>query len=362
MKKSLFILFIFSIILSNLSLHAEDIIIPIISKPSTLEEGVARKLSDSQVEELLPWAKDSKIFLVELLDSVDDLNMAGKNEKLLTGIKTVVTESTPDSSELLMRYALNRGLVIYDILNKETNKDAIGISDVKLRVLTSTINMAIKYYEIDIDALSQKSKITFADFGKDYYNFLAELNKSIFDASAQYAIQRTTLEWLQWDLYRDSNNTKYAARIVKINNALKDFPAQRLSDSQSIAFLKDMKKLAAEIKVRKEDAGFSVGENVFFLGNNKFAYIDSISDDEGSYTLKFTNGSKVKSASLSDIALSSGCGPKYCVKDKLILDRAYEVTIIAIKRDGSYVYKYNENSMKHGTVETTDQASRLMYQ
>jgi hypothetical protein len=370
MKKTLFALFFITVIFSSLKSQAEDIIIPLIFKPSILEEGTSRNLSDAQIEELLPWAKDSKVFLVELLDSIDDLNIASKNEKLLAGIKTVVSESAPVSSELLMRYTLNRGLAIYDILNKETNKDAIGVADVKLRVLNSTIAMAIKYYDVDVDSLSQKSKITFADFGKDYYNFLAELNKSIFDASAQYAIQRTTLEWLQWDLYRDSNNTKYAARIVKINNALKKFPAQRVSDLQSIAYLKDMRKLAVELKFKKNDDSLSlktilpIGDSVIYLEhmNNKFARVEKISDNDDSYTIKYSNGEELKNVAIEDLAITSGCGPKYCVKDKLIIDRAFEVTVIAIKHDGTYVYRYDDDAIKHRAIEATDNVSRLMYQ
>lgn len=370
MKNTLFTLFVASIIFSNLSLQAEDITIPIISKPSILEEGTSRKLSDSQVEELLPWAKDSKVYLVELQDSLDNLNVASKNEKLTSGIKTVVSESTPESSELLMRYALNRGLVIYDILNKESNSDAIGVADAKLRILNSTVALAIKYYDVDVDSLSQKSKITFADFGKDYYNFLAELNKSIFDASAQYAIQRTALEWLQWDLYRDTNNTKFANRIVKINNALKIFPAKKLTDSLSIAYLKDMKKLAEDLKFKKTDDSLSlknvlpVGDSVIYMKqmNSKFARISKINDDEDSYAIQYSNGVEIKNIPLEDLAVTSGCGPKYCVKDKLIIDRAYEVTVIAIKHDGTYVYRYDDDAIKNRAIDATDDVSRLMYQ
>lgn len=370
MKNILLPLLIATTLFSGLSLQAEDIIIPVISKPSILEEGVSRKLSDSQVEELLPWAKDSKIFLVELQDSLDNLNVASKNEKLVSGINTVVSESAPESSELLMRYALNRGLVIYDILNKEASRDAIGVADAKLRILNSTVAMAIKYYDVDVDSLSQKSKITFADFGKDYYNFLAEINKSIFDASAQYAIQRTALEWLQWDLYRDTNNTKFANRIVKINNALKVFPAKKLTDSQSIAYLKDMKKLAEDLKFKKADDSLSlknilpIGDSVIYMKqlNSKFARISKINDDEDRYTIQYSNGVEIRNIPMEDLAVTSGCGPKYCVKDKLIIDRAYEVTVIAIKHDGTYVYRYDDDAIKNRAIEATDNVSRLMYQ
>jgi hypothetical protein len=84
--------------------------------------------------------------------------------------------------------------------------------------------MAIAYYDTDMANLKTPAKqSSFITFGMEYFAFLTELNKSIFDASAQYLIERTALEWFQWDLYRDLNNKMYAPQIVKINNSLKTF-------------------------------------------------------------------------------------------------------------------------------------------
>lgn len=228
---------------------AEDMNLPVINKPAILEEGTQTTLSQSAIDELLPWAKDSKIFLNDLIENIQGLSTSDKIDRLAEGLRQVVGESAPKNSELLMRYALNRGLVIYDLLSREASADAVGTADAKLRVLRASIDLAIKYYDTDMAILQKKTTAPYVTFGLDYFSFLTELNKSVFDASAQYAIQRTALEWLQWDLYRDLNNTSYASQIIKINNSLKTFPNKKLSDAQSIAYIRQMKAIAQQLKV-----------------------------------------------------------------------------------------------------------------
>jgi hypothetical protein len=232
-------------------LYAEEVALPVISKPAILQEGTQRELTAAQVAELLPWAKDSKIFLNDLLTHIQSLSSADKVDRLIEGIKTVVGESAPKNSELLMRYSLNRALVLNEILTKQMGADEVGTIDVQIRVLTLSIKLAMKYYETDMLTLSKKSVTPFVVFGLDYFSFLTELNKSVFDASAQYSIQRTSLEWLQWDLYRDLNNTAFAPQIVKINNSLKIFPSKKLTDAQSISYIRQMKAVSQELKVQE---------------------------------------------------------------------------------------------------------------
>jgi hypothetical protein len=228
---------------------ADDVAIIPIQKPAVLDEGTQRELSAAQIAELLPWAKDSKSFLLDLVENVQSLQTTDRVERLLDGIKTSVIESAPKNSELLMRYALNRAVVINEILGREMDPAAAGTIDAKSRVLIASINMALKYYDADMATLSKKTASPFAAFGIEYYSFLSELNKSIFDASAQYNIQRTSLEWLQWDLYRDLNNASFAPQIVKINNALKIFPTKKISDAQSLDYIRQMKKVSEQLRI-----------------------------------------------------------------------------------------------------------------
>lgn len=238
-----------SAILSSTLFASEEISIPKLESPSALQEGIQRELSAAQIAELLPWAKDSKIFLQDLMDQVHPLPMDQKIERLIDGIKQVVIESAPKHSELIMRYALNRALVLNDILNDEMTADAVGTADAKARILMASIKLALKYYDADMAAISAKTKLPYAVFGMEYFNFLHELNKSIFDASAQYNVQRTALEFLQWDLYRDLNNTRFAPQIVKINNALKVFPKKKMTDAHAINYIRQMKKTVEQLSL-----------------------------------------------------------------------------------------------------------------
>ncbi len=307
-----------------------------------LEEGTQTTLSQQQIEELLPWTKNSKIALNELLFEIKDLSVEEKIEHLKIGIKSIVIESRP-MTELFMRYTLNRALVIEDVINKETDATAIGISDVKLRVLLNSINLALRYYDLDTRTINTNSKMAFAEYGSDYFLFLLNLNKSIFDASAQYQIHKITLEWLAWDLYRDLDNTSFAIQITKIAQFLKTLPSEPLSDSRTLVYIRKMRDLQESLNIsqviKKRSEKLSArqlknSERVLVL-NRQTGYLRSavvyanVSDsapgaskdetnthycvkyaqpNEGERYMAFEN--YVKRA---DILLASGCGEKFCV-------------------------------------------------
>lgn len=235
--------------LSFSQVFAGDVTLSPAQNFSALKEGTETELSAAQIAELLPWAKDSKIFLVDLLEISQSLPADQKLERLVEGIKQVVIESAPKNAELIMRFTLNRALVVNDILTAEMNESAVGSSDAKLRQLLSSIRMALKYHDYDIAKLTKGSALPYAQFGIEYFNFLHELNKSIFDASAQYNVQRTALGFLQTDLNRDLSNTVYANQIVKIHNTLKLYPAKKMSDAQAISNIRQMKKVIEQLNL-----------------------------------------------------------------------------------------------------------------
>lgn len=282
---------------------AEDqVVVPVVTKPAVLQEGTQRVLSVEQIAELIPWAKNSKVFLNDLLNTIAGLSSTDKLDRLEDGIKSIVGESAPKNSELLMRYILNRGLVINDLLKTEMNADEVGTIDTKLRVLVLSIKMAITYYDIDMENLNKKTDAPFIAFGTQYFNFLTELNKSVFDASASYNIQRTAFEWLQWDLYRDLNNQQLAPQIVKINNSLKIYPLKRMSDSQYISYIRQMKLMAEQLSLK--DSLKSENGKPIYSANDYISVCSSVFSDNW---YKNACISKAKSDGL-DIDLIKVCG------------------------------------------------------
>lgn len=319
-------------------IYAEEVALPVITKPAILQEGTQRDLTVAQIAELLPWAKNSKSLLIDLVESTQALSTDDKIERLFEGVKSVVGESAPKNSELLMRYTLNRSLILVETLNKEMDPAAVGSADVKIRVLKLSIAMALKCFDADMANLTNQKALPFATFGVDYFNFLTELNKSIFDASSQYQIQRTSLEWLQWDLYRDLNNASYAPQIVKINNSLKIFPAKKLTDSSAIKYIKQMKQITQQLDLRVvtnsikksnnnetvkvSDDFYSTPQREYIVGSNGYCYrtdangkAQSSAVDKSYCTTKYRAGSNGYCYGADDrgnLLSSSAVDKSYC--------------------------------------------------
>ena len=251
-KMKIIVLALTSITNVSISCAQEEMTLPVVSSPLGLHEGTQRELTPSQLAELIPWAKDSKIFITDLIDQASSLPMEQKLELLIEGAKQVISESAPKNSELLMRYSLNRALVVVSMLDQELDSASVGAIDAKSRVMLESLKMSVKYYESDMRTLSSKAPIPFAQFGIEYFQFLTELNKSIFDASAQYNVQRLAFEFLQWDLYRDLNNTSHAPKIVKINNSLKMFPKKKMPDGHAINNIRQMRKTIEQLGLKTQ--------------------------------------------------------------------------------------------------------------
>ncbi|MBI2606435.1 MAG: hypothetical protein HYW49_10180 [Deltaproteobacteria bacterium] len=212
--------------------------VPQIAPPAGFSEGTETKLTDVQIVDLVPWAKNSKRDLEELLLDADTIGSpVTKKQVLLKGIQNLVLQSQPLKSELLMRYVLNRALVVNTEIENEAiapngGKAPTGIVDQQIRLLTLSAKMAVKYFESDLaflnGAVTKKDvnlvTLPYAKFGLEYAEFLMNLNNSITDASAQYNIGVIALGLLQWDLYRDQNKVAFADSITKINSFLKTLP------------------------------------------------------------------------------------------------------------------------------------------
>jgi hypothetical protein len=351
MKTQLTILALISAITFSNVISAEEIELPKITKPLVLEEGTQRELTTAQIAELLPWAKNSRLFLKDLLESTQGIATSDRIERLTSGIKEVVLESNQKNSELFMRYILNRGIVLNEIIEKESDPTLAGSSDAQIRVLLMSINMALKYFDVDMQILSKKSAAPFKTFGVEYFEFLNDLNKSIFDASTQYNIQRTALEWLQWDLYRDLNNARFAPQIFKINNNLKIFPVKKMTDGQAIAFIRQMKKVTTGMDfgdgqvikgstgktaaIESETINSSDDSNIIKIGSRvlyNLRYPGTVREifSGGKVSILLDGNPSTTMVNIAQLAKGVKCFNGYCEKNRMVYKKAYVGKVIEV--------------------------------
>lgn len=220
--------------------------------PYALQEGLETSLTDAQIQELLPWAYNTRDILSDLLDRVSQLPVSERNSRLKYEINDVVLKSAPKQTELFMRYILNRAVLVNDILTREHKGNQIGLEDLRYTMFKRSIQMALKYYKSDIELLTgnvQNNLELFSSFGFEYAKFLREIDNSIIDASAQFAVSRLVLELLHYDLFRDINRNKYSAQIVRIKSFLDSNIPKEPSEraSVNIKYIKEMKALMNDI-------------------------------------------------------------------------------------------------------------------
>ena len=97
MKKAALIFILLSIT-PQLAL-SKDVTVPVIQPPAGFDEGTETRLASNQVDEILPWATNSKIQLKDLLESGVDVN-----EKFDETVSRPHAEMTP----LALATALNK--------------------------------------------------------------------------------------------------------------------------------------------------------------------------------------------------------------------------------------------------------------
>ncbi|MEI8348213.1 MAG: hypothetical protein WCG27_12150, partial [Pseudomonadota bacterium] len=224
--------------------------------PGAFEEGVQSNLDPKQLQELIPWAENTLSFLDDLLRQTNNMKKRMKVQQLFNGIQNGVLSSLPKHTELLMRYILNRGLFVYDIVDKTMRTDDVHTLRIKIRILEQSILMAKKYFQSDLAFLKANPlnfrPLDYVQFGKDYSNFLANLNKSVFSAAAQYKIELANLGWLMFDLNRDQDKTKYSRQILKIYFSIQGPRATYsqtppANDQESLELIRQMKTLRASL-------------------------------------------------------------------------------------------------------------------
>lgn len=312
-------------------------------------EGTETTLSKEQVQQILPWAQNTKIFLEKLLSSAENLSYLEKSRVLIRGIRQGVLASAPHNTELSMRYVLNRANMIYIIMRKSPHANEPMAVDAQNRLLEKSIQTAIAYYKSDMEALAKAkegesvSNITF-EFAVDYQNFLNTVTQFSFDPKVNYKIQFLRVSFFQWDLFRLKDNKSYANPILETRRLTKYYPKQSpQNDQQAIhltnrlnaefnKLLKQMDVQIAiyfeqlrEIKVAKDRSEkikeVEVGDYVYVgYYHGHYGHVKEISSDGTIVQISSvgaTRDSDTQNFLVEDIFVTTGCILKHniCVGD-----------------------------------------------
>lgn len=246
MNKFLFLLFAFITFMATL-VKAEDV--PIVVAPHYTQENYSLVLTQGEIDSLKKWSADVNNDLKNTLLNASELNADDKLVYLKNEIKSIANLHR-EHTNIFVRYSLSRSLKLVEIIEKEDQSSENSILDVKIRLLTQSLKIAREYTEFDFTKFKNAGFTTYSRFGLDYFALVTELAKSIFDASAQYEMYKISLEYLQWDLYRELDNTQYATTIVKINDFLNKQMPNIQTDKIFIEEIKKIKKIITELDIR----------------------------------------------------------------------------------------------------------------
>lgn len=213
----------------NYSLASSPYNLPQVSAPrelveadSEFREGTVTKLTAKDVERFIPWAQNAENILTKALEDSNNMGLPDRVTYLQQKIQSVVRSSGTKSYQTLMRFSLNRGLLLIKELLNETVPTQPGVYENAVDIMDNTIKIALKFYQSDltfqnsIQDGAQTVVYSQADFGINFFNAVYKSVISVADASAQFRLLYKAYEMLNWDLARDENALEYSEEIERI--------------------------------------------------------------------------------------------------------------------------------------------------
>jgi hypothetical protein len=247
----------FAILLASTNLRAEDL--PIIKAPKYTQESYTLNLSQDEINNLKKWSEDVKSDLKNAISSAAELNGEEKLQYLKNEVEEI-SKTYKDQSNIFVRYSLNRSLKLVQIIEEQDQSAQNSILDIKIRLLTQSLKTGLEYADFDFSRFTNLGLNTYAQFGIDYFSLVTELAKSVFDASSQFEMYKISLEYLQWDLYRETKNAPYASTIIKINNFLKSTSNASISDKEKIEAIRKLKNFISQLEVKQYQGAVETNE------------------------------------------------------------------------------------------------------
>lgn len=249
MKSIIFVLTICSLSLC----FAADI--PVITTPSELArgeyaEGTVTRMSEAEVNEFRPWASNAKSVLTRALSQIKNMPLGDRATYLKTTIQSVVVQSGTRQYQTLMRFALNRGMLLLDEFERLVPATELGQTESGLDILLASVRSSLSFYESDLNFQERvqaglaSTDIPYATFAANFSLNLVPSVLNVMNAKAQYRLMYKLVEMLTWDLSRDANAAAYAEIITEAYDLLKGLPEEsRLDDRQTLRLTRKLNAL-----------------------------------------------------------------------------------------------------------------------
>ncbi len=194
-------------------------------------EGTITKFSEYQRNEIQSWKASTLQKLYEGLSETSDMRKVDAYEKLVEIAKQIVSESFGEK-ESFMRFALNRGLFISNLIT-EKSKNSRDQALYGYHFMRRAFKVAIKFNNDSYTFESVRSE-KFSEFGYNFAEEFLRVNANIVDLELNFMIYHKIFEMFAWDLFQDKSNQKYARLVLRITDVLNELnPEKGFTDYQS---------------------------------------------------------------------------------------------------------------------------------
>ena len=193
---------------------------------SEYAEGTITRLTAQDVAIFVPFAQNAQNILNKAMKDIDTMPIEQQVRHLSTVIKSVVKRSGEKSYQMLMRFALNRGLFLVSELTREADVNDVGVLENALDLQVRSIRLALSVYESDLSYQrraatgSTSTSIGYAAFAMSFAQNMLPGIMNVFDATAQYRLFYKSLEMINWDFSRDEAAFDYSDAIIEIYDTL----------------------------------------------------------------------------------------------------------------------------------------------
>lgn len=179
-------------------------------------EGTITKLDPIAMDEFRKWSMNVRYLLDEGVFEARNLSPREKVAALKLTVQKTVKLSGENYYQRLVRYTLNRGLLLADYIEEDMT---IGSLEAQSSILLESIALAKKYYkeareyEKNVFVAERDLVLSQAEYGISFAQKMYANVMSVQALNSQIKAQYKILEMLLWDIYSDRDARRYAYAI-----------------------------------------------------------------------------------------------------------------------------------------------------